>query len=141
MTEETKKNPSLLALLLCERVETAPDGVHSLIRVFDRSVINLEVAGDAPGPVVSTLEFSVFVKWGCGVGHFNHFLEITDPSGKSVRTPEVLFWLPNTAAGHQIITRVRLGVKQGGRYLLRAFLDGTEVAEGVLIVDFNLRRK
>lgn len=143
---EAKVPPSLQAFLLCEKVDTAPDGVHSLIRVFDRTTLNIEVVRPPgatgpppPGAIIAEHELSVFTKWGNGVGHFNQWVEIVNPKGEAIRTPEALFWLPTRAATHTTIGRIRVGISEGGRYLLRLYLDGEQVAEIVWSVDFNVR--
>ncbi|MFQ5879375.1 MAG: hypothetical protein ACE5IZ_04260 [Dehalococcoidia bacterium] len=138
--EESKVRPALQAFVLCERVETAQDGVHSLIRVFDRSVINVQATGPLPPEGIAIeQEFSVFARWGNGVGHFQQYIELENPSEEKFQTPENIFWLVSRSAIQNVMTRVRIVVKESGRYLLRLFLDGEKISEIVWTVEFNVR--
>lgn len=148
--EETRVTPSLLAFLMCERVDTAPDGVQSLVRVFDRTILNVEVQGPpgvpVPDEVIQRLsapfEFTLFAKWGNGVGHFRQWVEIVppQPEAEPMRTPETSFWLQSRTSSHNTMGRIRMNIRQAGRYLLRMFLDGEQVAESVWVVEINLPR-
>lgn len=146
MAKETKVKPTLQAFLLCEKVDTSPDGVQSLIRVFDRTTMNVDVvrppgstSPPPPGAIKAEYEFTIFTKWGNGVGHFHQWVEMINPKNEKVTVPETLFWLPSKAAGHNTIGRMRVGISEGGRYLIKLYLDGELIAEITWMVEFNVR--
>lgn len=147
MTEQQPRvKPSLQALLVCDRVETSPDGTHTLHRVIDRWHIGMEIEIEEPPlevakpPEVSVpLEFTIYTRWGAGVGHFRQHVALTNPSGETVEFGEKDFWLPNKAASQAMLGRARIGVSEPGHYTLSAFLDNEKVGEYVIVVELTTR--
>lgn len=142
MTQEASRIvPSLQAFLVCERVETAADGAHTLHRVIDRLNVAIDIETeqplDRPPQVTVPIEFTVFTRWGAGVGHFKQHVAISNPSGETMEFGEKEFWLPSKATTHSLIGRVSLSVTEPGQYTLAAVLDNQKVGEYVLVVDFK----
>ena len=139
--QEPEAKPSLQALLVCERVDTAPDGTHTIHRVVDRVNVSVQIEADEPlaesPPVKVPLEFTFVTRWGAGVGHFKQHTTMTNPSGETVEFGEKEFWLPNKAESHTMLGRLTVGVSESGNYTLGAFLDNQKVGEYVLVVELR----
>ena len=149
MEAEATKRPTLMAFVMCERVETGQDGIHSIIRLFDKTTLNLAVGGlpdteelpnEVPQGLAPPFEFTLFTKWGNGVGHFRQWVEVEDPDGDVHSTPEGSFWLQSSASTHHFMTRMVIGIRNEGRYWLRLYLDGEILAEVPWVVELIISR-
>lgn len=137
------RRPKLLAFLMCERVDTGPDGVHSLVRLFDRSTFDAQIVlpPDAELPPIQAVhEFTVFARFGGGSGTFKHWLKMTNPSGKEHESLETEFWLRDPGKMHNVMSRMRIAVTEAGRYWISCFLDGEELARMAWDVEINVQR-
>ena len=136
-----KKQPQLLAFILCERVETN-NGLHTIVNVFNQRFWNVQVAAAAEEnvpPLEIPFEFTVFIRYGGGVGTFKHWLEIHPPSGENIQGPEADFWLRDPGKAHNIISRFQVSVRESGRSWVVCFLEGREVARIPWDVEVNVQ--
>lgn len=147
---QPRVSPTLQALLVCERVETQPDGAHTLHRIFDQINGTLEgtIPADAPAGIGDNvipqgvqipIKFVVFTRWGAGVGHFKHQLRIVNPSSETLELGESDFWLASKATAHNIVATIELGIREPGHYKIQAVLDGQMMGEYVLRVEITAR--
>lgn len=137
------KEPKLLAFLICERVDTAQDGMQTLVRLFDRSTLNAQIVASPDEqlpPLQVPHEFTVFARFGGGMGTFKHWLKIEPPGGPALDGPETDFWLRDPAMAHNIVARLRIVVTEAGRYWIVCYLEGREVARIPWNVEINIQR-
>ncbi len=139
MQSEQKIAPSLMAFLVCDNVEIAPDGIQTVHRVFDRTIIDVTAPQPLPDTFAFPHEFTVFVRWGNGFGHFKSWVEFESPSGETRTWPEHEFWLANTTRYQNIVGRVRVGIRESGTYKFRLYLDGEVRSEMVWVVEVNFQ--
>ena len=139
--EDMRVQPTLQTLVICERVGTGQDGVHTLYRIVDKFNLRLEVHGQkrpANLKVEVPLNFVLFARFGAGVGRFRSSFELLDPDGQTVgQTDDNWFWLKSRENGHNIINNVSMPVKKSGPYKWLARLDGEIVGEYVFSVEFQ----
>ena len=132
MTTSGTNKPSLLAILICERIMFDDDAVPSLFRIIDE--FRLEIAGGTPearGQVTAVVNCVVFTKWGLGEGQFTQELRIVLPdTGEERRGGEpMLFTKPSGFHFVQTRHQVRFSVRTEGIYAFRVYLDGQPVGE------------
>lgn len=129
--------PTLQAFVICERVDTNQDGVHSLYRIVDRFNLRLRISGPkgaTPPPQlpVPGVNYVLFARYGAGVGRYRASFELVDPDGQALQaTPETHFWLRNREQSHNVITSVSMPVAKDGPYKWLARLDDKVVGEYV----------
>ena len=138
------ERPSLQTFVICERVETAQDGVHTLHRIVDRFNIRMELHGPAATPqpklpdIVVPLNFVLFARFGAGVGRFRASFTIFDPDGGQVATTdEHFFWLKGRDSSQNVINNISMPATKSGPYRAVAHLDGEVACEYVFIVDLQ----
>lgn len=138
-----RKEPNLLAFLICERVDTAPDGVQTLVRIFDRTALGAQIVAppeEELPPLQAPYEFTLFTRFGGGMGTFKHWFKICSPSGEEQDGPETDFWLRDPGKAHNIMTRMRAIISEPGRYWIVCYLDGRETARIPWNVEINIQR-
>ena len=134
--EKMRTRPTLQAFVICERVDTHQDGVHSLYRVVDRFNIRLQWRGPAgvppPVPPGVPVNYVLFARFGAGVGRFRASFELFDPDADSLQiTPDDWFWLRTREQSHNVVVSVSMPVAKSGPYKWVARLDGEPVGEYV----------
>ena len=132
MTTNGTGRPSLLAIVICERVMFDDDQVPSLFRVVDE--FRLELFGTQPvereqvGSVL--VNCVVFTKWGPGEGQFTQELTIVLPDGTELRGEETLsFTMEAGFSFHQTRHQVRFAARTEGVHSFRLYLNGQVAGE------------
>lgn len=118
--------PYLQAALFCEQVLDEKDNIKSLIRLFDRYIVQ-RIGADAPETMPEIeLDFSLFVafKSGEAVGPVPIKLTLTKPSGLTDPNP---LWsgsihFEGGVRGHNLIVRMRTRFKEAGPYWVSVYV-------------------
>jgi len=140
---EIRSRPTLQAFIICERVDTHQDGVHSLYRVVDRFNLRMQWRGPEgiplpPLPAVP-VNYVLFARFGAGVGRFMISFELFDPDGNSLQnTPDDWFWLRTREQSHNVIVSVSMPVTKSGPYKWVVRLDGEPAGEYVFTTQLEI---
>lgn len=140
---EIYTRPTLQAFVICERVDTHQDGVHSLYRIVDKFQVRLEIHGPQGVPVPQVqvnvpVNFVLFARFGAGVGRFRASFEVLDPDEQPIGSSgDHWFWLRARENAQNIINNISMPIKKSGPHKARAYLDGEIVGEYVFMVDFQ----
>jgi len=138
---DIQTKPTLQTFVLCERVETAQDGVQTIHRIFDRFNIRMEInaAPGTPIPNISIpMNYVLFARFGAGVGRFRASFRLVDPDSDEIGTTgDNWFWLASREPAHNIIITVSVPVSKSGPHRWIAYLDGEQVGEFILVVDLQ----
>ncbi len=140
-SSDMQTRPTLQAFVLCERVDTAQDGVPSLYRIFDRFNIRLEVQAP-PGTQLPEIQvpmnYVLFARFGAGVGRWRASFQLFDPDGQETGTTgDNWFWLVSRETAHNIVVTISMPATKNGPHRWVAYLNGEQVGEFIFVVDLQ----
>lgn len=146
-----RKNPSLLALLICEGVLQSPDKVVTLYRLIDTFNFGYDVISEEGRlvhpektlssddvPIGFVLQCTVLTKWGPGEGEFVEELRVVTPDGTESEGLKFNFTKPSGFHMQQVNHQIQMTIKDGGAYAFRVYLNGKLMGEHPFTVNINL---
>lgn len=140
-TNPDATGPFCVGALLCERVLTEKDNVHSLIRIVDRIIVQAS-GPDAPEQMPDTpLGQTLFLSFKSGEarGPVPIKVTLTVPSGIAKGKPlwEGTIHFEGENKGHNLIINLRGILKQPGPYWFNLFVGGRLVVRTPLQVIYT----
>ena len=115
--------PHLAAAFLCERVLQEKDGVQSIIRIFDRTIVRSNQREMSPTPIQAT----AFISFKAGsqpVGKYRIRLRPQKPDGSYLAEQEFeVFFQGTDEHGVNITAQLTLVVEEEGLYWIDVFFE------------------
>lgn len=129
MTEQELGGPYLQLAVFCENVIEDRQGVLSIIRIIDRTIVTAS-GPDAPEkmpPVPLDARMVLGFKAGFAKGSYSVRIRPTGPDGKPLPEVIVPMHLEGDDRGHNIILPLRMALDQEGLYWFEIYVGETLV--------------